>query len=79
MVFFARPPASPLWQVILPVGALGLLGYALFSSVWPVPEGVNLWAPCLAFGWTVIGCLVALRVKNVPRSIEEALGESVSV
>jgi hypothetical protein len=57
-----RMPAVPMWQVVIPVLALVVLGYTLYRNVVPFPspsDGAAFWNPVVAGIWIVV-CIVAV-------------------
>jgi amino acid transporter len=63
LVFVRRKmPAVPMWQVIIPIAAVAVLGYTIYRNVYPYPTGDGFWFPIVAGAWlaaAVIGVLVA--------------------
>lgn len=60
LVFVQRKMAVPMWQVVIPVSALALLGYTIDRNVFPYPtEGPARFFPVVAGGWLVL-CVVAV-------------------
>jgi amino acid transporter len=58
---------SPVRHALMPLGALGGLGYAFYKTVHPLPPGSLGAMPWVAAGWAVIGVavLIYLRVTKV--------------
>ena len=57
-----RMPGVPMWQVIVPIAALVVLGYTLYRNVVPFPspdDGALFWNPIVAGVWIVL-CIVAV-------------------
>jgi amino acid transporter len=57
-----RMPSVPMWQVIIPIAALVVLGYTLYRNVVPFPspdDGAVFWNPIVAGIWIVV-CIVAV-------------------
>ncbi|MBW8767622.1 MAG: APC family permease, partial [Geodermatophilales bacterium] len=57
-----RMPSVPMWQVIIPIAALVVLGYTLYRNVVPFPspdDGALFWNPIVAGIWIVV-CIVAV-------------------
>jgi amino acid transporter len=65
LVFVQRKmPAVPMWQVVVPVLALVVLGYTVYRNVAPYPaysDGPAFWFPIVAGVWLLVG-LVAVVV-----------------
>ncbi|HTK60757.1 MAG TPA: APC family permease [Pseudonocardia sp.] len=66
----ARPVA--MWEVVIPVLALVLIGYTLFRNVIPYPEGGAGIYPAVSAAWVVLGVvLVAVRRRAAARAGEQ--------
>jgi amino acid transporter len=63
---YAPSEFSPVRHVLLPLGALGGLGYAFYKTVHPLPPGVLGDMPWVVLAWAVIGVgiLIYLRVTK---------------
>ncbi|MDA8310978.1 MAG: APC family permease [Actinomycetota bacterium] len=67
VVFGLRETGSGRWHAfVLPVIAFGLLGYAFYASVIPVPAFPYNLAPYLVLGVTVIFAVVGIRLQAGP-------------
>ena len=84
IVFFARDRVkwNPLLDLVLPVGAIAICGYALYESIHPSTPytGVLKWAPWVALIWLAVGVaidvvLTATRPDRV-RAFGTILGAS---
>ncbi len=55
-------------RVIIPIIAIGLTAYAIYSSVYPVPPAPNRWMPYVMLALIVVGVIVGLvaRSRKVP-------------
>ena len=52
LVFVRRKmPSVPLWQVVVPIAAVVVLGYTLYRNVYPYPKGDGAWFPIVAGCW----------------------------
>ena len=61
LLFIDRKMEVPMWQVVIPVAALLMLGYTLYRNVIPFPETAPAqWFPVVAFGWIVLVTVAAL-------------------
>ncbi len=70
LVFIDRRLAVPQWQVVIPIAALGMLGYTIYRNVWPYPtEGPARWFPIVAFGWLALVTIVVIAVPAIPRRL----------
>jgi hypothetical protein len=70
LVFVRRKmPTVPMWQVVIPVAAVVVLGYTLYRNVYPYPTGDGRWFPVVAGAWplaAVIGVLAAPGTASRP-------------
>jgi amino acid transporter len=68
LVFVRREmPGVPMWQVIIPVAAVIVLGYTLYRNVYPYPSGDGRWFPIVAGAWllaAVVGVACAPRTAR---------------
>ncbi len=61
LLFVQRRMAVPMWQVVIPVAALALLGYTIYRNVIPYPKsGPPHWFPIVGAGWIALCTLVVL-------------------
>src|SRR3984957_2996728 len=52
LVFVRRKmPSVPMWQVIIPILGIIVLGYTLYRNVYPYPTGDGHWFPIVAGAW----------------------------
>lgn len=60
--FFAKDRTgwNPLWDLVVPVGAIAICGYTLYKSLHPTPAytGIFKWAPWVAIIWLGLGVAV---------------------
>src|SRR4051794_38205571 len=57
-----RMPGVPMWQIVVPIAALVVLGYTLYRNVVPFPspaDGAAFWNPIVAATW-ILACIVAV-------------------
>jgi amino acid transporter len=68
LVFVRREmPSVPMWQVIIPIAGIVVLGYTIYRNVYPYPTGDGHWFPIVAGAWlaaAVIGVLLAPRTAR---------------
>jgi amino acid transporter len=64
------------WQVIIPVAAILVLGYTLYSNVYPVPAPPFNIFPYVALAWLVIGLLIVFLSPTLVRRIGLHLQQS---
>jgi amino acid transporter len=62
--FFAKDRTgwNPLWDLIVPAGAIAICGYTLYKSIHPSPAytGIVKWAPWVALIWLALGVVIDL-------------------
>lgn len=64
------------WQWIIPVLAILILGYTLYSNLYPVPAPPNNILPYVALVWLLIGIVIVFISPALVRRIGAHLGES---
>ena len=62
-----------IWEVVIPVLALVLIGYTLFRNVIPYPEGGAGIYPAVSAGWIVLGVLLVLVRRRAAAAAGERL------
>ena len=74
LLFLQRRLPVPRWQLVLPLGALVLLGYTLYRNVIPYPPtGPARYFPLVAGGWLLLAVLVVVTVPRTTRRLGRAL------
>jgi amino acid transporter len=74
LVFVRREmPSVPMWQVIIPVAAIVVLGYTLYRNVYPYPTGDARWFPIVAGVWLVVAVIGVLLAPRRARRLGVAL------
>jgi amino acid transporter len=74
LVFVRRKmPQVPTWQVVIPVAAIGLLGYTLWRNVYPYPTGDGHWFPIVAGIWLAVAIVAVLAAPRMARRLGQAL------
>jgi amino acid transporter len=71
-----RMPGVPMWQVVVPVLALVVLGYTLYRNVVPLPspdQGAAFWNPLAAAAWLVAALVAVLAAPAAARRAGAAL------
>jgi amino acid transporter len=67
---------TPRWQAIFPVGAVAMLGYTLYSNVYPVPSRpYNVFLYVVA-GWVIASLLVVVATPGLADRIGRRLAAS---
>jgi len=64
-------PRVPRWQAVVPVVAIGVLGYVFYENVVPWPHGGEAWAVLVAAGWVVVAIATVL---HPPKRFSQFLG-----
>jgi amino acid transporter len=74
LVFVKRKmPAVPMWQVIIPVAAVVVIGYTLYRNVYPYPTGDAKWYPVVAALWLVVAVAAVIAAPGTARKLGAAL------
>jgi amino acid transporter len=69
-----RMPSVPMWQVIIPVAAIALLGYTLYRNVFPYPSsGPGHWYPIVTGGWLLCAIVAVIALPRTARRLGDAL------
>ena len=69
-----------MWQVVIPIAALLILGYTLYRNVIPYPSsGPPRWFPVVAGGWLVVAVIAVLAAPGVSRRLGRALAENEGI
>lgn len=80
LVFVQRKMPVPMWQVVIPLAALLILGYTLYRNVIPYPSsGAARWFPIVSGGWLVIAVVAVLVAPGVSRRLGRALAENEGI
>src|SRR5712692_11291876 len=59
-IYFFMARSLWTWQWIVPVAAILVLGYTLYSNLYPVPAPPNNLFPYVALAWLLIGLIIIL-------------------
>ncbi|HTU75953.1 MAG TPA: APC family permease [Trebonia sp.] len=74
LVFVKRKmPQVPMWQVVIPIAAIIVLGYTLYRNVYPYPSGDGYWYPIVAGGWLAAAVLAVIIAPGRARRLGAAL------
>ena len=60
-------PSVPMWQIVIPIAGIIVLGYTLYRNVYPYPTGDGHWFPIVAGVWlavAIVGVLLAPRTAR---------------
>jgi amino acid transporter len=67
LVFVRQKLTVPMWQIVIPIAGLVVLGYTLYRNVWPYPTGDGRWFPVTAGVWlaaAIVAVIVAPRTAH---------------
>jgi amino acid transporter len=74
LVFVQRKLPVPMWQIIVPILALVVLGYTLYRNVIPYPSsGPGQWFPVVAGVWLLAALVAVLVAPGFARRLGDAL------
>jgi amino acid transporter len=73
LVFVRRKLPVPMWQVVVPIAAIVVLGYTLYRNVIPYPTGAAAWFPVVSGGWLVAAILAVIFAPSTARRLGVAL------
>jgi amino acid transporter len=74
LVFVRRRITVPAWQIVIPVGALVLLGYTVYVNVIPYPaSGPARWFPVAGAGVLLLAIVVVIAAPAYTRRVGERL------
>lgn len=80
LLFVQRRMPVPMWQAIIPVAALVVLGYTLYRNVIPYPpSGAARWFPVVGGGWLLVAVLAVLSAPGTARRLGRALAENEGI
>ena len=74
LLFVDRRMAVPMWEVVIPLAALVMLGYTMWRNVIPYPEdNPARWFPVVAFGWVLLVAVVMIASPGLARRLSLSL------
>jgi amino acid transporter len=73
LVFVRRKLTVPMWQIIVPVAGLVVLGYTLYRNVWPYPTGDGRWFPIAGGVWLAVAIVAVIAAPRTARKLGAAL------
>ena len=73
LVFVRHKLPVPMWQIIVPIAGLVVLGYTLYRNVWPWPAGAAAWIPLTSGIWLVVAVIVVIFAAGTARKLGAAL------
>jgi amino acid transporter len=68
-----RMPTVPMWQVVIPIAGIIVLGYTLYRNVYPYPTGDGHWFPIVAGIWLAVAIVGVLLAPRTARKLGQAL------
>jgi amino acid transporter len=74
-----RMPTVPMWQVIIPIAAIIVLGYTLYRNVYPYPTGDGYWFPIVAGAWLLAAIIAVLVAPGTARRLGRTLATSEGI
>ena len=78
LVFVKRKmPSVPMWQVVVPIAAVLVLGYTLYRNVYPYPTGDQRWFPIVAGGWLLVAVIAVVVAPRTARRLGAALTATI--
>jgi amino acid transporter len=73
LVFVRRKLPVPMWQIIVPIAGLVVLGYTLYRNVYPYPAGDAAWFPVVSGIWLVVAIIAVVAAAGTARKLGAAL------
>ena len=73
LVFVRHKLPVPMWQIIVPIAGLVVLGYTLYRNVWPWPAGAAAWIPLTSGIWLAVAVIVVIFAAGTARKLGAAL------
>jgi amino acid transporter len=74
LVFVRRKLTVPMWQIVIPIAGLVVLGYTLYRNVIPYPtSGAAEWLPVVCGAWLVVALIAVIVAPRTARKLGAAL------
>ena len=81
LLFFSGEAKVPAWQIVIPIGALIVVGYTLYRNVWPYPTkltddgGTNaaFYLPIVCAIWILLAVLLVVGRPELARRAGQKL------
>jgi len=73
LVFVKHKLPVPMWQIVVPIAGLVVLGYTLYRNVIPYPTGDAAWFPAVAGAWLVVAVIAVIAAPRTARKLGAAL------
>ena len=75
LVFVRHKLPVPMWQIVIPLAGLVVLGYTLYRNVIPYPtSGPPEWFPIVAGVWLLVAVAAVIVAPGTARKLGAALG-----
>jgi amino acid transporter len=75
LVFVRRKLTVPMWQIVIPIAGLVVLGYTLYRNVIPYPtSGPGEWEPVVCGVWIIAAVIAVIAAPRTARKLGAALG-----
>jgi amino acid transporter len=68
-----RMPSVPMWQVIIPIAGVVVLGYTIYRNVYPYPTGDGHWFPIVAGIWLAVAIIGVVLAPRTARKLGQKL------
>ena len=74
LLFVDRKMSVPMWEIVIPLAALVMLGYTIWRNVIPYPDANPAqWFPVVAFGWVLLVAVVMVASPGLARKLSLSL------
>jgi amino acid transporter len=73
LVFVRRKLTVPMWQIVIPIAGLIVLGYTLYRNVIPYPTGDGRWFPITSGVWLLAAIVAVIVAPGTARKLGAAL------
>jgi len=74
LLFIDRAMRVPMWEIVIPLAGLVMLGYTIYRNVIPYPtSGPAQWFPIVAFGWVILVAIVMLLSPGLAERLSRQL------
>ena len=74
LLFVDRKLSVPMWEIVIPLAALAMLGYTIWRNVIPYPDANPArWFPVVAVGWVLLVALAMILSPALARRLSVSL------
>jgi amino acid transporter len=73
LVFVRHKLPVPMWQIVVPIAGLVVLGYTLYRNVIPYPTGTPAWFPVVSAVWLAVAVVAVIFAPGMARKLGAAL------